>query len=137
MEFEFQNFVEFSAVSRLTFIIRVNFRKMDPDPYSRSAGPEPEGNICTVQYIQIRIQVRNFCGSEFEELENIRVTIIFIEFLEMFSLAVSILSIYWLTSVCSGVYKVNNRDIFSRRVVVHFPHGGRSFSPKREHCSLL
>ena len=48
MEFEFQNFVEFSAVSRLTFIIRVNFRKMDPDPYSRSAGPEPEGNIYKV-----------------------------------------------------------------------------------------
>ena len=38
MEFEFQNLVEYSAVSRLTFIIRVNFRKMDPDPYSRSAG---------------------------------------------------------------------------------------------------
>ena len=85
--------MEYSAVSRLTFIIRVNFRKMDPDPYSRSAGPEPEGNIYTVQ------TVRNFCGSESEELENIRVTIIFIEFLEMFSLAVSILSMYILADV--------------------------------------
>ena len=44
-----------------------------------------------------RIQVRNFCGSESEELENIRVTIIFIEFLEMFSLAVS--TVYILADV--------------------------------------
>ena len=97
MEFEFQNFVEYSAVSRLTFIIRVNFRKMDPDPYSRSAGPEPEGNICTVQYIQIRIQVRNFCGSEFEELENIRVTNIHRIFRNVFTS--SVYTVYILADV--------------------------------------